>query len=233
MKATRFFLLTALAGSLFMVSCQKEESPEVMSEEEAVEVIESAMSADAQGIAGEAADVAKAADTYAQESLCGSSGDSTLNYSITKPNLTASYSVAWNWELVCQGPIPQALLFGRTIQGSYVTNRMESDDSGTSDWSVTSLIAGDAYIVNGNYTRTGWQQSKIGQQNDFSSTLNADVTDLEVDKATQEVVGGLASFTLSASSSGGQTASYSGTIEFLGNQSATLTVNGNTYTLNW
>ena len=87
--------------------------------------------------------------------------------------------------------------------------------------------------MNGAYTRNGSQESKIGQQNSFTSTLTITASNLLVDKSTQEINGGTASFTLEGSGSGGTNITYTGSIVFNGNQSATLTLNGNSYPLNW
>ena len=232
MKTSLYFLLLASAFALF-TSCQKEEEEVAMTEEEAVEVIESAMSAEAQGVAGEAADAAEAAGAYAVESLCGMSGDSSLTYSINQLNLQASYTINWSWALVCQGFIPNILEFNRTTAGTYETNRLKSDDSAESDWDISNLVTGTDYKLNGVYTREGSQESKIGQQNSFTSTLTVTATDILIDKATQVIDGGTAAFTLSASGSGGANVSYTGTIVFNGNQSGTLTINGTSYPINW
>ncbi|MBK6903437.1 MAG: hypothetical protein IPH04_11690 [Saprospirales bacterium] len=233
MKTSLYFLFLALSFSLLSSSCKKEEEAVAMTEEEAVEVIESSMSAEAQGMAGEASDVAEAAESFADESLCGMTGDSSLSYTIDQVNLQASYTIAWGWELVCTGFIPNTLEFVRTTDGTYETNRLKSDDSAISSWDITNLVTGTQYIMNGSYTREGSQESKIGQQNEFSSTLVITATDILVDKVTQEIAGGTASFTLTGNGSGGSDVSYTGTIVFNGNQSATLTINGNSHPLNW
>ena len=142
MKTSLNFLFLALVLSLLAVSCVKEEENVSVTEEEAVEVIESSMSAEAQGMAGEASDAAEAAGTYAIESLCGMSGDSSLTYAINQLNLQASYTINWHWELVCQGFIPNTLEFERTTEGTYESNRLLSDDSASSAWSVTNLVTG-------------------------------------------------------------------------------------------
>lgn len=234
MKQIPYF--TLLLFSLFVLaSCNKEEEnlEKSMEEEEAAEVMESAMTVDAEGLAREAEEAALAAQTYALESYCGLSGDTTFSRNVSNAFITASYSTTWDWQLTCQGPIPSIYFFGRETEGNYETNRMISVDTAFSDWSVSNLVTGNAYLLSGLYGRSGSQESKIGQQNSFNSNLEVVVTEIAVDKTTFEILSGEGTFVLTGQGSGGTDVTYTGEITFNGGNSVTITLNGQSYTFSW
>lgn len=235
-KNWKFFTLLAL--TLFLASCTAEdEMPQddsvEMTEEEALEIIESALIEETEGVAKEAQEVETAAETYALQSNCGLSGDTTYSYTLDRPNASGTYIVNWTWKLICEGNLPSILEFDRSIQGQYQTPRMESDDVATSNWSVNHLLAGDYYLLNGSYSRTGMQETNFQVTKNFDTELEMSIIDLAVDKDTGEILSGTGTFALTGSSSAGTTVEHNGSIEFLGNQEATVNINGTIYTISW
>ncbi|MDF1676550.1 MAG: hypothetical protein P1U44_12620, partial [Vicingaceae bacterium] len=71
----------------------------------------------------------------------------------------------------------------------------------------------------------------VRNQNPFTSTINDSLTNIEVDKTTHKILSGNASITLIVTFAGNQY-NFSGNITFNGNNTATLVLNGNTYTIN-
>ena len=58
-----------------------------------------------------------------------------------------------------------------------------------------------------------------------------EVEDLSIDKGEKEIVSGIAQFTLSGNVNGEVDYSVTGTIVFLGEGTANVIINGNTYTI--
>ncbi|MCB0642037.1 MAG: hypothetical protein KDC44_10375 [Phaeodactylibacter sp.] len=235
-KNWKFFTLIAL--TLFLASCNMEdEMPQdetvQMTEEEALEIVESALVEDTEGVAKEAQEVEAAVESYALATNCGLSGDTTYSYTLDRPNASGTYAVSWAWELICEGNLPSILEFDRSIQGQYQTPRMESDDVATSTWSVNHLLAGQYYLLNGSYSRTGTQETNFQTTKNFDTELEMSITDLAVDKDTGEILSGLGEFTLIATSSTSTMVEHNGSIEFLGNQEATININGTIYNISW
>lgn len=111
---------------------------------------------------------------------------------------------------------------------------MASQDGAAHSFTLSGLNPGSStYTYNGTYTRQGSQQSKIRNQTAFSSTLQITASNVTLSKSTQEITGGTATVTVSGASTAGNSFSYPGQIVFHGNRSATLTLNGNTYPIQW
>jgi hypothetical protein len=86
-------------------------------------------------------------------------------------------------------------------------------------------------MINGSYTREGTQESKIGNMRSFESLTNLALNELAISKTTQTVVSGNGTFLMTGTGSEGGTFSVEGSIVFNGDGTATVTVNGNTYTI--
>jgi len=110
---------------------------------------------------------------------------------------------------------------------------MSSDDSSSSNWTVSGLGASSANAVfAGSYNRIGSQVSKVRNHNTFTSTLHYTLTNINVSKTDHHIVSGTASLTFDGQSTSGNTWTYNGSVTFNGNGTATLSINGNTYTIN-
>ena len=237
-KHWKFFTLIAVLFTL--ASCETEPTEEMpqeeavqMTEEEAVEIVSAALTTDTQGIAKEVEEVEEAADVYALESNCGLEGDSTFTYSVNRPNVSGAYTVSYQWQVICEGLLPSIFKIEHQTSGQYETLRMKSDDIAGSTWKLENLIAGEHYNLSGTYERSGTQQTNFQEEKSFETELIIQVPDLSVDKQSGEILNGFAEFVLTGSSSSGTAIDHTGAIQFLGNQSANITINGNTYTINW
>ncbi len=229
-------VLTALiAVALLMGACKKEDNtPETVNDEEIVAIVEGALIEDTEGLAQETAEAVYIADQYTTKTLgpCGQTYDSTIVRSYNSATISAAYNANLSWTVNCNNfLIPQSVDFTSTAQGQWETARMLSNDNANSAWNVGNLTAGNAYLLNGSYTRNGSQTSKIRNQNTFTSTLVITAADLSVDKTTRHIIGGTASFTLTGNGTGGSNFSHQGSLEFLGNGEAVITINGHTHTV--
>ena len=236
-----FSLFFILFLSIGLAACNKdnEDSPTLgseISEEEAAIVIEGAVTAKTQGLGAEMEDALFLADEYAEKSggagPCGEPFDSTLTRSIDNGNITASYTVNWGWLVNCNAlQIPIAIDYQRSSTGDYETTRMASSDNASSNWAISNLIQGGNYVLDGTYTRQGAQQSKVRNQSSFSSSLLIEVDNLNIDKGTRRIQSGIAGFTLDITGPDGNTQTFEGDIVFNGDGSATIIINGNSYTV--
>lgn len=234
-----FYHLLALASMalllVFSTSCEKETTSgpeETLSEEEVVAVVEGALLMNTEGITAEALDAANTSDEYLEKNNgpCEASFDTSVVRSYSGARISSAYTSHWGWTVHCNDlMVPNSIDFGRTTVGIYETLRMSSNDQANSNWAVDNLIAGDNYIINGSYTREGSQTSKVRSQNSFSSSLFVELSDLQVHKELKRIESGTATYALSGESTNGNSFHYEGQIIFLGDGSATVTINGNTY----
>ncbi len=227
--------LLLLAGLL--ASCNQDDDTNLNSDpitsEEAVAIVEGALTSGSEGVAQEATDAARTAEQYQEkgpDDFCGLTGDSTVTRNVDNAFITANYTTSWLWTVNCnENDIPVSLDFSRTAQGNYETQRMISDDNASSDWFVDNLLFGTYYELNGSYTRSGSQISKVRNQNALTTQLDIAVQELRVNKGNYRIDSGTATFTLTGAGTGGTNFEIVGEIEFLGDGQALVTINGETF----
>lgn len=232
-------IVFALLGTiLFSTACEKESTTpneeEAITTEETVALVEAALADGAEGIANEVDDAIVAAELVLEKTLtnvyCGISKDSTLSRDFNSARFSGNYSTSWQWMLNCnEQEVPQSLDFSRVATGDYESLRLISDDKAEGTWAMTNLVTGTAYLFNGSYIRNGSQESKVRDQKSFTSTVELTVEDLSVGKIKRRITAGTATLLIKGQASSGENFSINGSVEFLGNGAAVLTINGQTY----
>lgn len=236
MNKFSIFFLSLISMSLFS-SCEKvSNTPEDITDEEVIDILSGALTSDTEGITAEAVEVAAVAESYESgnpnEPICGTLFDSTLTYNINTAQITANYTSSFGWTLECNNfGIPITLIWSSSTEGNYELNRLRSEDSGISNLTVNDLITGSNFVISGSYTREGTQESKIASMRSFASLTQLTLDELSISKMTQKVVSGSGTFLMTGTGSESGTFSVEGSIVFHGDGTATVTVNGNTYTI--
>ncbi len=240
MHFPRLFPLLALfvlAGLL--ASCNKDEddmiSEPVLSEEQASDVLEGAITVNSQGLGAGILGATFLANKYAEKggggSPCDMAFDSTLAFSVGLNQFSASYTTSWNWAVNCNdNNIPVSINYSRTASGQYETPRIKSDDSASSEWMITGLLLGDDYTLNGAYQRQGSQEIMVNETNTFSSLTTFEIEELKIDKGTFLIQSGTGTYRLTATGPQGNITNFEGDLTFNGGGSVTVTINGNSYT---
>lgn len=226
-----------LCCSILFFACEKDDTTtgeeETITNEEAVDLVEGALMSQSQGLAKTAEDAANITDEYLEgdnASFCGLAFDTTLNWGINTNRITGSYEVAWGYTLNCDNfNLPKSIDFVSSVAGNYETQRLLSDDSASSNLLLDDIFFGSAYTLSGSYTRNGTQTSKVRNENTFNSNTQIDITDIKVDKTTKRITSGAGTFLLTGSITGGSDFTIEGTIVFLGDGAATVTINGETF----
>ncbi|MBC7866711.1 MAG: hypothetical protein H7X88_04175 [Gloeobacteraceae cyanobacterium ES-bin-316] len=229
-----FRLLIMFMGFLvLMISCKKENtSSYVMTEEEAAEVISLSISGSTEGLVTQTAEIAARANTYGN--VCGYSKDSTIISINTAGTYTWNYTFKWQWSVLCTGAVPNSMNANYTMKGMYGAPRISSSDSAIANLAVTNLISGSQYTFNGTYTRDGSQVSKIRNRSSLTSKVILGLINVKVNKNTGRIDAGTASVSIAGATTGGNSFTYGGTVTFMGNQSATISLNnGAVYNVSW
>jgi len=226
---------------LSLTSCNKDDDSNTtdVQETEAVEAVENSLKQETNGMSKSletAVVYAEDQNLYtASPSLnCGQLYSDSYNENYSSTNYSFNYVGTFNYQLSCNSNgNPQSLSYNADREGDYDTPRMASDDEASASWSISSLDdSSEDVIFNGTYVRAGTQVSKIRNQNTFSSTLTYSIEEIAVNKSTYKITAGSASVTFVGVSSTGNQYTYNGNITFNGNDTATLVINGNTYTIN-
>jgi hypothetical protein len=251
-KTSLYLVLLFLGISLISFSsCQEEENSvpeptpqeEGITEEEAVEIMETAITMESSGLTQEIAEAAAMSESYEfpeEESeefqnidFCGVIFDTSIVRTVDNNSITAEYTTHTALTLICNSfNIPLELQFDRSSEGAFETNRWLSDDSAQGAWSLTNLLTGQNFLLNGNYVRDGYQKQKI-KEKEFTSTITFDMTDIAVSKTDYQIQSGLVDFVIEGENAQGQSFEITGQFIFEGNQTGTLIINGNTYPIAW
>lgn len=237
MKTLNILLLVVLAG--LFISCEDEETlqtTEALTEEEAVEIVETTL---ARQSAGMDESTSKFSQTYEQEYQVNSECNTTVQddylFDYNGNVVQADYSYAWNFTLTCNAfSIPQSATFNSSGNGSYTTPKLNSNDNSTFTTTVTGLQpTASAFIYNGAYQRIGTQEISSNFVNKIiTSDYNSTISNINVSKTDYQITSGSANFTLTGTNNG-TPFSYSGSITFNGGNTATVVINGNSYTIDW
>jgi hypothetical protein len=227
-----FSLLSALTLSL--VACSKDESnaPEVVSDQEATEIMESAVSSRSGGM-DESLDNMMEMSAVAMNGLCGQPEDTTFSFNGSNLYATYNYTNTLSWLLTCSNfGVPQQLGFQINASASFDAARWDGSSTATGDLVVTGLkLLDTAYIVNGTYAHQG---NVTGTLRNADPALDAilDVTlfDLTIRKQDRFITGGNGAFILAVTNAAGKTRTVNGTLVFNGDGTATVTVGGYSHT---
>jgi hypothetical protein len=242
MKTLRSFAVIGLiAGAL--LSCNKNNSskPNTNSTDEAADLVTASISTNTEGGAlNSFSDVTLSSETKVNiDSLCGTVWTDSVNRSIPAvPGVANNYSYKANYSyaLNCtNGVYNHSATINSAYSGSFNNASLSSTFAGSADFTVSGLgRTYPAYIINGEYKRSGSFQSKADTSYHGTQSVDIVFTNLTLTKPLEVIkAGGSASFTISGNMpSKGGAFNYTGNIVFNGNENATLTVNGTVYLIN-
>ena len=230
-----FKIISVITIVIFLIftSCKKDNENIVndsITEEEAAEVVEEALSVESGGMTVQLTEATEMASDMEEstDDNCGMSFDSTIN--IVNPAgtvITFEYTITWNWQLNCnEFQLPDNVTFHYDLSGWYDAPRIKGNNDGSHNFTLSGLSeTSDDYVYSGNYKRTGDFEIKTGLQRSFTSDISIEATDLTLSKSTGMITGGTAIITFSAKTSAGNECYFNGTITFNGDETATLVFN--------
>jgi hypothetical protein len=117
--------------------------------------------------------------------------------------------------------------------GSYSGPNMSSSNSGSSIFMVSGLGSTSSdFVINGEYKRAGSFKSKIDTAKAGDSNIDIVIKSLTLKRPLRNIVSGTATISITGDVPNKGSFSYTGTLVFNGNGTATLTINGTVYTIN-
>ncbi|CAN5136063.1 hypothetical protein BH11BAC6_BH11BAC6_16990 [soil metagenome] len=235
-KTTTAVLTSILLLSLF-TSCKKENSNAVpVSEATAAEAISQSISGESGGMSEQSSDACNVTTTQVFLLPCGVQHDSTISGSITGPPISFSFNLSWNWILSCSNlGLPEKITFHLSGSSNYDGPSISSTGNSTGTFEISDLASLSAeYSMTANYTRQGTTQSKVLNENSFTSTITVISSDIKINKISRVISSGTAAVSITGTSFSGIAFSYTGTVTFLGDKKATLTMSsGMVYQIAW
>jgi hypothetical protein len=233
MKLTKYIgqIIPALFLSIFLTSCAKEVPVAELSDDEVVELIDLALQESSAGLTKSVELLIEDLEELSLEGICDSLYLKTNTYEYSGSVLNASLSSNAEWMLSCNFiDLPEFAEFNAVSAIDYSTNRVDSKDSSIFNGTVGGLlISMDAYSISANYERSGNRQGNFRENRILNSSLNLDLTNLQVSKSDFEIISGTAHLILVINSEG-ESFEYEGELVFSDDE-AELTLGNELYTI--
>ncbi len=172
--------------------------------------------------------------TASVQQACGTTLTDSVTRALTLDSVTINYFLKYSHTLNCNASgQPDNLLNVLTYHGNFDGPRLTSTNSGSSTFTIAGLTTtATNFVINGEYKRAGTFQSKVGDKASGNSNVDIVVTNLKLSKPDRKIVSGNATIAVTGTSTKGGSFSYTGTIVFNGDETATLTINGTGYSIN-
>jgi hypothetical protein len=238
MKKIKFSIVAMLI--LGAVACKKNDSGHVaitanVSNAEAADMVAGSLSSNSNGVANVAADATLDASVYVRAKLaCGTTKSDTISrQSQAGAQYTYSYNLTYNYMVNCVNNVLDNLSSNLAYSGSFSGPNLSSTNSGSSIFTVAGLSpTATDFVINGEYKRSGSFQSKVDTTNHGNSSVDIVITALTVTKPARTIASGSATISVTGDVPKKGSFTYTGTLVFNGDGTATLTLNGTVYTIN-
>lgn len=240
-------LLIALA---LLASCEKNPEDlqsEEMSNKDAAEIVAGTLVADINQISEYAGSVSYASteESLAQRLIeCGESISDEVSKEYSDQYVSYSFSAQYTATKECVFQAPVLLEYEHTSTSSFESSRIST--SGQSSGEVFVELDPDKlsnYLMNADMQRSGAYVQKFRQQRSFTTASTYTITDLEINTAfiaqrmqDQEpdgylIEGGSGAYQLEIVSGQGDTYTFTASIEFYGDGTAEVTINGQPFSV--
>lgn len=243
MKTFRLSMIALLL--LGALSCKKDSGNSTVTSDQAADMAASAMASNSGGVASMADNIS--ANALAQttsgasttgktinsvgvssvKQTCGTTLSDSATYSGSTSSLTFNYFAKYTRTLNCNAQdAPDNLVNTLAYNGTFDGPRISTTANGTANATIAGLsTTATSFVINGEYKRAGTFQSKVGNKASGNSNLDVQITNLTLAKPARTIVSGSGTFTLTGVA-GKTNYSFTGTITFNGNGTATLSVTG-------
>lgn len=207
-----------------------------MSTDDAAGLVAGSLSSNSNGVAQTVTDATlDAAVIFNAHVKCGTTRSDTISrQSSAGSAYTYSFNLTYNFMVDCNSNSqPDSLSSNLTWSGSFSGPNWSQSGSGSSIFGVGGLLQADtAFMVNGEFKRSGSFASKQDTSKHGNSSIDIVVNNLLLGKHFRKIDGGSATFSLTGSTPKRGSFSFTGTIVFNGDGTATVTVNATVYTVN-
>lgn len=144
--------------------------------------------------------------------------------------ISYTQSISYKDTLVAISPL--TVIISYSYSGSYNGPLLSSTHSGSGYYTRIDSTGTNLYTLNGIFARASNFITNGTVQKQATAQTNITLKNIVLAKLTHKIQSGTATITISGTTPKQETFSYSGTITFLGSDSATLTINGVSYTVN-
>ncbi|MCB0430020.1 MAG: hypothetical protein H6585_12370 [Flavobacteriales bacterium] len=246
MKKAAIFSIAAVL--VLAYSCRKEDKQVVqgITQQEAADIVEAGVSDEYGGVSMELRDLTAnivfptnkngsgdlATDVF---HLCDTTVTDTIQNSGSGGQISWSFYFDYSNTYTCDSASHLESIHTVTHKsGDYQGPHRSCDYNANADLTITGLAPGNHTVTyDGTLHRQGSHSftDKNGNTTSANATLDVTLNQVVVTRFLGMTQSGTADFTLSGTNAQGTAFNYSGSIQFLGNHKAILTINGNTYNI--
>jgi hypothetical protein len=215
---------------IFSLTSCREDSEQAFTQDEAAEQIAESLATDVSMSTTSMGSLSVESETSAGGrtlSVCGVQLDTTFADTYEGTYNTVTWSASYSYVLNCTGFIPSSLGITFSMNTDREGTRSNSESTNNGDFTISGFT-GDSFIYNGEITRTAKHTLLYRENSEVSTSSTIKIIDLNVDKTTLEISSGTGTYELSGSTEEG-TFSYTASIVYLSDDSATITINGTVY----
>ncbi|HKK39547.1 MAG TPA: hypothetical protein VJ949_09020 [Cryomorphaceae bacterium] len=234
MKKVKFMVATLLLIGATACNDKADEPTYTPTNEDAARILEESLAHSSGGMSDEIGVLGGALDAKSGEIIleCGVPFDTTFTY-VLSGNATGSWTRNWNLLMHCPAGENASLDVNTTYNGNFDGSFRSLEREGSRNW-VWSEIGplGDLRFMNGTGAHSGNRYFNENQENIFSWDYEAEWTTVAISKETNQIDSGSGVFTLIMTGPQGNSFTFDGSVVFNGEQSATVTVNGEVYEVN-
>jgi len=222
------------------VACKKNANTPVninanISSADAADMVAGSLSSNSNGVVNFSADATLDATSFIRLHVpCGTVRSDTISrHSATGSPTTYSYNLTYNYMVNCLNNVPDSLSSNLAYSGSFSGPNISSTNSGSSIFTVNGLLpTAPDFVINGEFKQSGAFQSKIDTSKHGNNNIDIVVKGLTVTKPVRTIASGTATIAISGDTPKKGSFSFTGTLVFNGDGTATLTLNGKVYTIN-
>lgn len=236
MKKNLFFIALLGLAVFSLTSCRKdpEEVVALLTDSEAVEILEDAIASKTSGMTAPTIEASELVGAYIEN--CNVPGDTTFANTKSVGAVTHDYDYSLDWLVSCENLVPQSAAVGINGAGEFTSLHWDGLNTIEGDLVFTGLSPSQTeYIVNGSYDQVGNLTGSVRQRNPtFSCTVAMSLDNLTLNKTTQRFTGGSGDATVTANAANGETKTISGTFVFNADGTVTITLStGHSHTFEW
>ena len=226
--------------SLVLFSCRRDDLATI-DENDAIEIISASITEDNDGLEEEGVDVENnnlfqsASQLGGTETKCGQTLNISRNFNRTVGARSFTYTATGTRDGICKNDTLIAFEFDIDFNTSFTGSNYFSTGVGSRIGRLDEVNSASTFWIwngSGNRSTTGTYTTRKGKEITVTSELIFN-SNINIDKATRKITSGLTNFNLTGISNGTNNFNYAGTIEYLGNRQAIITINGNAYTVNY
>jgi len=230
MKKINFLFTALLLIGATACNDKTDEPAYTPTNEDAAKIMEESLESSSGGMLDELASLGGTLEAKSGEIEleCGVPFDTTFAFMITG-DVLGEFTRNWSLLLNCMDGENPFLDINTSYLGSLVGPYGSREREGARDWTWSEIgPIGDLRYMDGTGEHSG-SRTFYANEATFAWDYDAEWTDVAIQKSTNQIESGSGVFTLILTGPEGNTFTFDGTVVFNGDQSATVTVNGEVY----